>query len=493
MKLILGGPGCGKTTRLLSIVQAELASGVPSEEIAFVAFTRAAAEEARRRAAEDFGLDAEVDLPWFRTIHSLTYKQLEMTRDEIMTSSDWREFAELIGQPISGYYESDASTSATQRPGDRLLRVVDYSATTMTSLWDAYHEVGQELDWWAVRQFDEAFRRFKGSVAKLDFTDMLLSYLDEGKPIPVRVAVIDEAQDLTAAQWAVVRRAFAGAKRVYIGGDDDQAIYRWAGADVDQFLDLTAEPEILRHSHRLPRSVFKLSQRITSHIRHRYHKPYAPSDREGRVEWHNVLESVPFGQEDPDRTWLLLARNGYLLEQVEVLARAQGIPYARRDGPVAKPGEVEALSIFSGLRSGKLGDLNVHQARVLFKALGRPRPALRELERYTPSALGVSLDRSWYVSFEGIPQWRLDYYLECLRNGEDLTRVPRVRIETIHGTKGAEADCVLLILDVSFRTAESFEADPDNEHRVFYVGATRAREELHILSPQTRIHYPGIM
>ena len=57
MKLILGGPGCGKTTRLLGIVQEELARGVPSDEIAFVAFTKAAAEDAKRRAAETFGLD----------------------------------------------------------------------------------------------------------------------------------------------------------------------------------------------------------------------------------------------------------------------------------------------------------------------------------------------------------------------------------------------------------------------------------------------------
>ena len=492
MKLILGGPGCGKTTRLIRIVQEELDAGVPPEEIAFVAFTKAAAREARARAAEAFGLDPEARLPWFRTIHSLAYRLLGLTREEIMDRRDWREFAELVGQPISGVYDADlgSTTSATAQMGDRYLRVVDYASTTLTSLADSYHEVGQDLDWWAVLQFDETFRRFKASIAKLDFTDILLSYLDEGAAVPVRVAVIDEAQDLTAAQWAVVRRAFSSASRVYIGGDDDQAIYRWAGADVDQFLNLPATPEILAHSHRLPRSIFRVGQRITSNIRHRYPKPYQPSDREGMVEWHHELESIRLGGAG---TWLLLARNGYMLEKLEALAIAQGVPYSRRDGPVAREEEVEAIALHSSLRSGSAHDISAREARVLYKALGRPRPALRELGRYGAEELEVPLGVSWYGIMSGIPRARLDYYLECMKVGEDLRREPRVRVETIHGVKGAEADKVLLMLDMSFRTAQSFEADPDHEHRVFYVGATRAREELHILAPQTRISYPGLV
>lgn len=490
MRLILGGPGCGKTTRLLRVVEEELDAGVAPDEIAFVAFTKAAAREAKRRAAEAFGLDAEEDLPWFRTIHSLAYRMLGMTREEIIDRRDWTEFAEMIGYPISGGYDTETNITVGKE-GDRYLRVVDYASTTMMSLEDAYHVVGLELDWWNVVRFDKAFRRFKETIAKLDFTDILLSYLDEGGPIPVRVAIIDEAQDLTAAQWAVARRAFSRAERVYIGGDDDQAIYRWAGADVDQFLDLSGEPEVLEHSHRLPRAVYQVGQLITSHIRHRYPKPYLPDDREGAVEWHHELESIPLGK-DRESTWLLLARNGYLLERLEELAQAQGIPYARRDGPVAKPEEVEAIYLHSGLRSGSLADMTAHEARSLFKALGRPRPALRELDRYTADKLDVPLDRSWYYAMAGIPRWRLDFYLECLRAGEDLRREPRVKVETIHGVKGAEADKVLMLLDVSFRTAGSYEADPDHEHRVFYVGATRAREELHLLAPQTRIYYPGL-
>ena len=217
MKLILGGPGCGKTTRLLRVVEEELGNGVRPEEIAFVTFTKAAANEARDRAALKFGLDPEKDMPWFRTIHSLTYRALDMTREEVMSKDDWNEFSQLIGEPIAGTVSSlEASTNA--RHGDKLLRVVDYAATTNQTLPDAWNQIGDETAWRDVEQFASSLREFKTAIAKLGFTDMLLSYVEEGEPLPIRVAVVDEAQDLTAAQWSVVILAFRDVERLYVGG-----------------------------------------------------------------------------------------------------------------------------------------------------------------------------------------------------------------------------------------------------------------------------------
>ena len=50
------------------------------------------------------------------------------------------------------------------------------------------------------------------------------------------VVIVDEAQDLTKLQWDMCQKIWKNAKRVYISGDDDQAIFRWAGADVDSFI-----------------------------------------------------------------------------------------------------------------------------------------------------------------------------------------------------------------------------------------------------------------
>jgi len=55
-KIILGPPGTGKTHNLLSLVEQELANGTPPDRIAFVAFTKKAATEARDRATKKFNL-----------------------------------------------------------------------------------------------------------------------------------------------------------------------------------------------------------------------------------------------------------------------------------------------------------------------------------------------------------------------------------------------------------------------------------------------------
>ena len=55
-KIIFGPPGTGKTTRLLNIVEQELRIGVPPDRIAYLAFTRKAAQEAVQRACTKFKL-----------------------------------------------------------------------------------------------------------------------------------------------------------------------------------------------------------------------------------------------------------------------------------------------------------------------------------------------------------------------------------------------------------------------------------------------------
>ena len=64
---IFGPPGTGKTTKLLNMVDQALSNGVNPQDIAFLAFTRKAAAEAKERAAKRFDLDPDTDLFYFRT------------------------------------------------------------------------------------------------------------------------------------------------------------------------------------------------------------------------------------------------------------------------------------------------------------------------------------------------------------------------------------------------------------------------------------------
>jgi DNA helicase II / ATP-dependent DNA helicase PcrA len=489
LTLVLGGPGCGKTTRLLEIVEEHLAAGVPPQDIAFVTFTRAAATEAAERAAKKFNLDSAA-LPWFRTIHSLCYARLGIQRDEVMGSREWKQFGELVGEKLTGHADaSDVIVAGGRETGDILLRIVDYAATTLATLEEAWRQLDEPVDRWRLERFASTLKMYKQDTGKMDFTDMLLMYLQDGPPINARVVVIDEGQDLTAAQWSVVRRAFGGAQQSYVGGDDDQAIYHWAGADVAQFLSLSDSPQVLGVSHRLPQRIHALAQSVSSRISRRYSHAFAPSARVGSVEWHQYPDSVGIG----DGSWLMLARNNYMLHALEVFVRACGIPYIRYGRSAVDQSHVAAMYLWERLRTGKQPDMDTKEVRQLHRAKGiKQLPQLRELQRYTLADFDWhgQRDLPWFQALDGIPPSDRDFYLACLRRGENLKQPPRIRLSTIHGVKGAEADHVLLMTDMSQRTARGYELAPDHEHRVFYVALTRARESLHLIMPQSSIAYP---
>lgn len=481
VELILGGPGSGKTTELLNIVERELESGIKPSEIAFVAFTRAAANEAAERAAIKFRLDAKKDLPWFRTIHSLAYQRLGLARDEIIGNKDLRTFGKIIGEDISGNYELGSPVTESGSNGDIMMRMVDYANTTGLSLPDAWHYLGEPIDWYALKRFDAAYRAYKTDLGKIDFTDMLLTYSESGDPLNCKVAIIDEGQDLTRAQWSVIHHAFKDAERVYIGGDDDQAIYRWAGADVDYFLNISTDPRVLPYSHRLPKSVYHLAQKVAARIRRRYSKPYEPTDRHGGVHYHQAPEHVDL----TSGNWLLIARNRYHTQRLIEYVRTHGVNYFIKNIPAIQPKDVEAIKLWEDIQYGRSREVTARELRSLHGYAGLPRPSLKELDKYKPEDyLREQLQLPWYVALNGISHERREYYIACMRRGERLTNQPRIRIDTIHGVKGAEADNVLLMTDMSYKTQLGFEAEPDNEHRVFYVGITRAKDNLHIITPQ---------
>ena len=85
----------------------------------------------------------------------------------------------------------------------------------------------------------------------IDYTDMLSRYINEGFVPTFDVVLIDEAQDLSLLQWEMVQKIIDRADQVYIAGDDDQAIYKWAGADVDTFLGLEGRTLVLDKSYRI--------------------------------------------------------------------------------------------------------------------------------------------------------------------------------------------------------------------------------------------------
>ena len=107
MNIILGPPGTGKTTRLLTLVEEFLEKGIAPDRIGYFSFTRQAALEAISRAAIRFRL-SEKDLPYFRTLHSLAYLQLGFGKSNVMVYKHYEDVSDWL--KIGGFVETMKST-----------------------------------------------------------------------------------------------------------------------------------------------------------------------------------------------------------------------------------------------------------------------------------------------------------------------------------------------------------------------------------------------
>lgn len=113
---------------------------------------------------------------------------------------------------------------------------------------------------------------------------------------------------------------------------------------------------------------------------------------------------------------------------------------------------------------------------------------LYSIEQFSPNLSYLILVRNKYLLADVkdiLNEGELDFgYLKVKEWGKKKSNI---QLSTIHGSKGAEADVVILLKDVSPATYERVNTDP--EHRVWYVGITRTKQELIIVEPRGPCSY----
>lgn len=485
-KLILGPPGTGKTTYLMNTLEEEMRRGVDPNRIAFLSFTKKAANEAAERAMDRFGFSRN-DLPHFRTIHSMAFQQLGLKRDEMMAPAHYRELGKILSLQFNLGRSMEDGVPDEHHTGDRFVHLENFARARCMKPEDAWRSLSgdEEIDWHGYKQYRETLRIYKKEKGIWDFSDILEEFHRAKIMLDVDVAIIDEAQDLSTLQWKSCGSVIFPAKRTYIAGDDDQAIYNWSGADVGMFMTLGGDKEVLQKSHRLTRSAHRLANTISHQIVNRFAKDWHSRDEEGEVNWHNYLESVDLSE----GSWLLLARNTHLLSGLTALVREQGFTYTYRGESVVKKAHIRAIQAWEALRKGK--SIPIAEARSMTSFIRRCPVNLDKVTKKEISMADLDLKAHpiWHQMLTGIPESEREYYIALLRRGESLTKAPRIQVNTIHGVKGGEADNVLLITDMANRSFNEYQRQGDNEHRVMYVGVTRAKKRLHLISPMTNKFY----
>jgi len=96
---------------------------------------------------------------------------------------------------------------------------------------------------------------------------------------------------------------------------------------------------------------------------------------------------------------------------------------------------------------------------------------------------------NWVDAFKEADEREVLYIKNMLDNGENLDEPARIWLSTIHAAKGGEEDNVILCLDMGKKILKSIkksESRSDEEHRVWYVGTTRARNNLYKLKAKIK-------
>lgn len=458
---IYGPPGTGKTTEMLRRVEDARVSGIQAERIAFMSFTRAAANEALSR----LGLKRSNNVS---TIHSMCFRVLGLKQGQVVDPAKLKEFSAVVGVPVIGKSPEDDEERAD---GDAYLDIINYARSKFIHPEEAYDYSDRPGTRAEFNMFSRSYIDWKDTFGFYDFTDMLERVVHKRSSIDAEVVFIDEAQDLSPLQWRVIECLAKKSESVIIAGDDDQAIYTWSGADAHGMARFTekysGDIEILTQSHRLPSSVHQRSQSLIRRVSARVDKEFNPRPDVGSVRVFGGINSIRI---ERNEDILLLGRTHSVLREVERDFIDQRIPYLRESG---RPGMYQnkyakGIMAFNKLKDGRT--LTDTERNHLFYV------STVETRRYLEENDYKSIiSKPFYVSLD-IPFRVIDFYRDV-----DLTVQPKLRLSTIHASKGHEANRVILLTDMTQRVAETAEKHPDDEIRVFYVGMTRAKQFLDIV------------
>jgi superfamily I DNA/RNA helicase len=334
----------------------------------------------------------------------------------------------------------------------------------------------------------------------IEFYDMIDKFVEEERCPPLDVIFLDEAQDLSPHQWKCFDYIKSNCERGYIAGDDDQTIYGFQGADPNCFMLQEGDRDDQEISRRVPQAVHREAVKILDRLSVRIKKNWVPRDAEGEVHQNMILDELDFSQGH----WMILARTNKLLNNISEHFYSLGIRFTGKTNKHLPNDILEVYQIWTRLNQGAV--VSAEEAEKVYGYLvakkghvARGYSSGKSVQRETSVDLqklksdhGLLIEGDWKQLH--FPEETKEYMQTLLERGDDLMTKPKIQLSTLHGAKGRECENVCLFTDYGVEGQDEFiyraaYEDPDPEHRLFYVGTTRAKEKLFIMQPSSEYHY----
>lgn len=278
--MVLAGPGSGKTLVITYRVKWLIENaGVHPSNILVITFTRAAAEEMRKRF---FAFDGMENAPvTFGTFHSIFFMILRYayryTAENIIREDVKRRYIKEMTENMELEIEDEKEFLSS------IINEISYVKGEMMSL-SYYHSSNCSDELFA--QIYEGYERRLREENLIDFDDMLVfcyELLKERKDIlamwqqKFQYILIDEFQDINKVQYEIVRMLAGKGDHLFIVGDDDQSIYRFRGARPEIMLGFEkdypdAKKVILNTNYRCSAEIVDSAEHLISHNTKRFPK-----------------------------------------------------------------------------------------------------------------------------------------------------------------------------------------------------------------------------
>jgi superfamily I DNA/RNA helicase len=466
----LAAAGAGKTTAIMSEMT-ELLKTYRPDEIAFVTFTRKGVINGIERALQANPRLTVEDLVHFRTLHALCFRELGLKYVQIITPADIAKFNKAFN---SDFNVTLTAAFEKQTEDDKLL--AKYDALRNGAKRGVFAD--EDCDTERYIRLTKAYKAFKSSCGKIDFHDCLVQFRERNKPVNVKAAFIDEAQDLTPLQWEVCRAAFSAAEKIRIAGDDFQSLFTYSGASPETLISLSERYGQVRleKSYRIPKAVYRFTKGIVRTIGKKVDKDYAPAkDAEGFVEEigdrdllaRRIRKDMDGNGTMPHR-WYLLFRNNCFIDETIPLIERHLIPYHTAAGFCVPKEYLIKIRRFYNYR--RQSTRNKETFLKFCDEYG-----IKDInDDFTESNLVPSERRYAYLAY--VQAFGVESLIEM------ADREPFLLLSTTHRVKGGEADYVVVFLDCTRRVSENQMSNMDEELRVLYTACTRARLGLYLVS-----------